>query len=656
MALAPPAPRAVIAVTGLGAVSALGTGVDAILSAMIEGRDGISTMTRFDVTPLHPVHFAGWLREPWERGEAASLDAWARLAAREAWRDAGLTSGDVAPERIAVVSGTTLGEEGALAASADAVAAEIGARGPRWTISTACASSANAIGLGRDLIEHGDADVVIAGGAEKLVIQIVAGFAALGVLGEDKCAPFGEQRGTTLGEGAGFVVLERFGVRSVRARAFMLGYALSSDGWHETTPDPRGEGVARATTWCLRDAGLSSDRVDYVNAHATGTAANDDAEWRGIQKALGARSKAIPVSGSKGFLGHAQGAAGVLETIATIACMERGLVPPSARIGRGRSHGPSDTVGASGRAREGVIEVALSNSAAFAGANAIVAVGRSPHAGPNMLTRAITLDGVCAMRTERGAARDEAAIARACGDVDLRNTDPSSRFAIACVTGALAGAGVKVRGEARERTGLFGGTGGPPRASVEEFRKSLDRGVDKASAPAFARTVAHAPLGAASCATGARGPATTVVGDGVAGLLAIAYAARWLAARDDADRIVAGGIDERAHDSLDEEGAAFVVVVAGGTGPRVLGVATAGDHDAAVAQALTSAGRSHEEVDLWLRAPSGGATSCASAYAVVDAIGAIREGARLAVVSAAGTQGAVALVIATGVVRGADAT
>lgn len=641
--------RHTIAVTGLGAISALGTGVPAILRAMIEGDDGIREMTRFDMTPLHPVRYAGWLHEPWARGEAASLDAWAQIAAREAWRDAGLDDAGIDPRRIAVVSGTTLGEEGALGRSADAVADAIGARGPRWTISTACASSANAIGLARDLIESGDADVAIAGGAEKLVIQIVAGFAALGVLGAHKCAPFGEDVGTTLGEGAGFVVLERFGARaSARPRAFVLGYGLSGDAWHETSPDPRGEGLARATMGCLRDAGIDAARVDYVNAHATGTAANDDAEWRGIQKALGARAKAIPVSASKGYLGHAQGAAGVLETIATIACMERGLVPPSARVGRGRPHGPTDTVGETGRAREGVIDVALSNSAAFGGANAVVAIGRAPHVGRAIGPRAITIDGVSWRKTEAGAARDEAALARACGDVDLRSTDPSSRFAIACVGGALVDAGVRVRGEARDRTGVFGGCGGPPRASVEEFRVSLERGIDRASAPAFARTVAHAPLGAASVALGARGPATTVVGDGVAGLLAVAYAARWLAHRDDADRIVAGGIDERAHDTLDEEGAAFVVVSAAGTGrgPRVVGVATAADEPEAMARALSDAAIDRAAVEAWSVPAATHASSFASALAVVDAVRAVREGAAFAVASASGPQGAVAIVLA----------
>jgi 3-oxoacyl-(acyl-carrier-protein) synthase len=126
--------RTPIVMTGMGAVSALGDGVAAIVRAMMEGRDGLSELTRFDMTALHPIRFAGWLREPWQRSEPASLDRWVRAAVREAWNDAGLSTESIDPERIAVVSGTTLGEEGALSRSADAAADEVGARGPRWGV------------------------------------------------------------------------------------------------------------------------------------------------------------------------------------------------------------------------------------------------------------------------------------------------------------------------------------------------------------------------------------------------------------------------------------------------------------------------------------------------------------------------------------------
>ncbi|WP_053231614.1 beta-ketoacyl-[acyl-carrier-protein] synthase family protein [Sandaracinus amylolyticus] len=641
--------RDAVVITGMGAISALGTGVSAIVDAMREGRDGLSEMERFDVRALHPIRLAGWLREPWSRGERASLDAWSRIAAREAWLDARASEAGVSASRIAVVVGTTLGDDAAITGVADAVALEVGARGPRWTISTACASSANALGLARDLILAGDADLVIAGGAEILVPEIFAGFAALGVLGEGKCAPFGEDVGTTLGEGAGFVVLERAGAREVRHHGVLLGYGLSSDAWHETSPDPRGEGLARATRACLRDAGLEPDDVEYVNAHATGTAANDDAEWRGIQRALGGRAATIPVSASKGYLGHAQGAAGVLETITTLACMRAGLVPPSARVGRGRPRGPSDTVSETGAARAGAIAIALSNSAAFGGANAVVAISSEARASRPRGSRRVSVAGVGAFVVEAGAARDDDALVRACGDVDLRGADPSCRLAIAASQRALADARVRANASSRDRIGMFAGVSAPSRASVAELRRSLERGLDRASAPAFARSVCHAPIGAASRALGARGAATTVAGDGVAGMLAIAYAARWLRDRDDADRLVAGGIDERAPDgSYDAEGACLVVLAAETGGVEIAGVATAGDVDAAIASALAEAGLDRASVPELAARGVDGAPSLGTALAFVDAVSRVREGAHAVIATASGAQGAVAIVLVRG--------
>ncbi|MCC6873080.1 MAG: hypothetical protein IT378_02135 [Sandaracinaceae bacterium] len=640
-----------VVVTGLGALSALGRGTHAILIAMREGRDALTDMERFDVRPLHPLRLAGWLRDRWERGESDALEAWTHLAAEDAWLDAGwldagrLEAGraSIDPRRIAVVCGTTLGEAAEITRVADAAARAIGARGPRLSVSTACASSANALGLGRDLLLAGDADVVLAGGAEKLNSDIFAGFAALGVLGADKCAPFGEARGTTLGEGAGFVVLEREGEREVAPRAWLLGYGLSSDAWHETSPDPRGEGLARATQSCLQDAALGASDIDYVNAHATGTAANDDAEWRGIQKGLGARASEIPISASKGFFGHAQGAAGVLETIATIACMREGLMPPSLRIGKGRLHGPPDPVPAP---RPGTIRVALSNSAAFGGANAVVAIASEPRDRAERARRGVYVLGSAAVATPAGAQRDESELARACGDVDLRGTDPSARYAIAAARSALADASLKLRGALRDRAALFTGVSGPPWASVDELHASLERGLDRASAPAFARSVANAPAGAASRAVGARGPTSTLVADGVAGLFAIAYAARWLGERDDADVAIAGGIDERRKNSTRGEGAAFAVLGREGGGARIAGVAIAASLEEAIARAL--AGPGLPRVERAHRFGGSEASSLGSALVLLDAARSVREGAPAAIATAAGPQASIAIVVVGG--------
>lgn len=633
--------RSRVVVSGVGATSALGVGVAALREAIFAGRDGIAPVTRFDVSPFAPVHLGGCVREP------GSCEAWAAAAALEAWRDAEAEALGVAPERVAVVAGTTEGEEGRIPGVARAVALAVGARGPQWTVSTACTSSANAIGLGCDLLERGEADLVVAGGAERLVAEMYAGFFRLGVLAVQPCAPFGETRGTTLGEGAGFVVLERFELRERRGWGFVNGYGLASDAWHETSPEPRGEGIARAMRGALSDAGLAPEAVGYVNAHATGTAANDDAEWRGIQKALG---HPVPISGSKSFLGHAQGAAGVLELLATLVCMREGTIPPTLRVGRGRPSGPPDPV-AGEAPRPAAIDHALSNSAAFGGANAVLCVGRAPSERAD-LGREVRVVGLGLVETAPGEARDEAALAALAEGVDLRSTDPSARLALAASIAALRDAGLRVKGALRDRAGIFAGSTRVSPASALEYRESIERGgLGRVSVAAFARLVLHAPAGAVSRLVSLRGPTTTLCDEAVAGLLAFAYAADHLARRDDADVLLAVGFDERPTDAALEEGAACLVLSATeGAGPRVRGTATAGAGriERAIDEALARAGLSRADVEAWVRPePGGGAPSLRSARSAIDAARAIREGARVAVAAGDGPSASCAIVLAS---------
>lgn len=549
-----------VAIVGLGAVSALGASVPALRDALFEGRHGIGPITRFDVSPFAPVRLGGCVAL-----EGSCFD-WAARAAKEAWADA--APGPVDPARVAVVAGTTEGEAHDLVGLADAVAEAVGARGPRLTISTACTSSANAIGLGADLLERGDADLVVAGGAERLFAEMLAGFFRLGVLAAEPCAPFGETRGTTLGEGAGFVVLAREGARPW---AHLHGYGLASDAWHETSPEPRGGGIARATRGALADAGWAPGDVDHVNAHATGTAANDDAEHRGLRAALGDRVDAIPITGSKGHLGHAQGAAGVLELFASLVAAREGAVPPTLRVGAGRPGGPADPVRGE-RPRPHRVSRLLASSSAFGGANVMLAVGDAPSARERGL-RPVYLAGRGRVAFAAGAPRDED---RLRADVDLRQTDPASRLALAATRAALDDAGVRVRGALRDRAGIFCGADHVSPASSAAFQASVeDLGLAKASAPAFARLVLHAPGGAVSRLLSLRGPTTTLCDPALGGLLAFAYAADHLARRDDADLLVACGWRERRSDA-EAEGASALVLTTDPGGLRVAGVAFAG--------------------------------------------------------------------------------
>jgi 3-oxoacyl-[acyl-carrier-protein] synthase II len=594
-------------ISGLGVVSAFGRGAARLWTAMAEGHEGIQPIARFDAASLG-VELAGMVADR-NAPDFADVPAW-RLcveyaidAAREAWAGAGLAGAGIAPERIALVMGTSLGDpDMPLFRMTEQVGDALGAAGPRLTISTACTSSANALGLALDLLRMGAADVVVAGGSDVLTPLTVAGFHALGVLSTARCAPFSEPPGTSLGEGAGFLILERG--ESVRRRGAaaplaVLGYGLSADAFHDTGPDPTGAGVARAMRTALDHAGLSPDQVEYVNAHGTGTLANDPAEWRAIQQVFGQRARSLPVSSSKSFLGHAQGAAGIVEAIATLVALERGMIPPTQHFTVPRPNSPADPVGQE-TPRRASCRVAMCTSSAFGGANCAVLVGRAEHAvtGPVTATaaarRPVFVEGLAALGPLaaplqelldelllRGGPRSTGGRVPAfrledvLPSADPRGIDPCSRYLTASAALALRDAGCRVRGAARDRTGLVVGVN---QVSAES-KAALDRTVEQhgyrgMSASLFSRMVLNAPVGTCSKLLGLRGPLSTITAGSAAGLVAIVYAAELLAARNDADRIVAGGVDEMSEEDARagrSEGAACAVLSATPGAPAVPG-------------------------------------------------------------------------------------
>ncbi len=320
--------RSPVVITGQGAVCALGLGLDAIWAELAAGRDGMKPIERFS-TATFSTHLGGMVPVPGTlevddaKGTRETCIRYSVLAAKEAVARAKVTFAN--PRRVALVLGTSMGSHlGGLHEGSAEVAAALGIEGPVVTVSTACSSSTNALGIGRDLLDDGLADVVLAGGADVLCPEIFAGFHALGLLSPKKCSPFSEGIGTTLGEGAGFLVLEREADALARGAPFVAcfsGYALSGDGYHATSPEPSGAGVARALRATLDDAGLRAEDIDYVNAHGTGTAANDPAEWLAISSVLGSRADQVPVSSTKSYLAHAQGAAGVLELVCSLLAL-----------------------------------------------------------------------------------------------------------------------------------------------------------------------------------------------------------------------------------------------------------------------------------------------------------------------------------------------
>jgi 3-oxoacyl-[acyl-carrier-protein] synthase II len=581
-----------IVISGLGAVSALGASSDALWAAIDEGRDGIRPIKRFStegfaVTLGAMVPGFDAVEHASQPGGRALCVDFAKAAAREAMASARLPSGvgeqaSIPAHRVALVMGTSLGDhtEGLHALTED-VGDALGALGPRITISTACSSSTNALGLGADLLEAGAADLVLAGGTDTLTPDIFAGFYALGLLSLEKCAPFSAPTGTTLGEGAGFLVLERASAARRRgAPSFgrLLGYGLSADAYHATAPDPSGGGVARAIRGALQKAGLDPAAIDYVNAHGTGTQANDPAEWRALEVVFGAHAARLPVSSTKSFLGHAQGAAGVLETIATLLAMRRGALPPTLHFKNPRPRSPADPV-AQDRPRPADVRYAVCTNSAFGGANAAVVVGaatlevpRDPASGLDLSRgvlvlgagavgpHGLELDALCRMlgSGKRLSGRvPPFRIEDVIKAADPRGLDPSSRFLSAAAARALADAGVTVRGPLRERAGLFVGLRWASPHSVDEYKASVEaRGLRHLSAPAFTRLVLNASAGACSKLLSLKGPITALTTGRGSGLVAVVYAARSLATRRDADLLIAGGLDELGEKKVPDVGAA----------------------------------------------------------------------------------------------------
>ncbi|MFE6525599.1 beta-ketoacyl-[acyl-carrier-protein] synthase family protein [Streptomyces sp. NPDC057794] len=398
------------AITGIGLVTPAGVGTKASWDRVVEGRptaahhralDGLPVTMACQVPDFDPV--ASGLAGAWQWDRYAQF---ALVATREALEQAGLTRGAWADSaRVAVIIGSgaggtatleeqhrTLIEEGPsevspmtlplglLNMAAGQVAIDIGANGPCMAPCTACAAGASAIGLGRDLIRSGLADIVVAGGAEAPVTPLyVSSFARMRALSrrldspETASRPFDADRdGFVLGEGAGVVVLEseeHARARGVTPVARVIGYGASADAHHVTSPHPEGKGAELAVRAALADAGLTGRDIGYVNAHGTSTPLNDVIEAGVIRRVAGTD---VQVSSTKGVTGHPLGAAGSIEAAFAALTVHHGVIPPSASTTEVDPRVEVDVV--HGRAREDRVEVALSNSFGFGGQNAALLI------------------------------------------------------------------------------------------------------------------------------------------------------------------------------------------------------------------------------------------------------------------------------------------
>jgi nodulation protein E len=404
------APRRV-AITGLGIICPLGLNLEETWSSLVEGRPAIGPIQSADRSTLrfqNGAEVRGF--DPlkhFEGGRDAYLDRFAQfsvVAAREAIRDSGIEITPQLGERTAIVCGTAVGGQGALEtgfedlyvkgrgrvhpltipktmtnAGASQISMDLHLSGPTFTISTACSSSNHAIGQAFRLVRDGDADLAVAGGSEApFTIGLLRAWEAMRVIAPDTCRPFSkDRRGMILGEGGAMMILEPLEAakaRGAKIYAEICGSGMTSDAHHLTQPTV--DGPARAMRAALREAGLQPEQIGYINAHGTGTPGNDPVETRAIRETFGAHADRLAVSSTKSMHGHALGAAGALEAIATVLAIHRGILPPTANYNEKDPECDLDYIPKQSRPCQ--VEAALSNSFAFGGLNAVVAFRAVP--------------------------------------------------------------------------------------------------------------------------------------------------------------------------------------------------------------------------------------------------------------------------------------
>ena len=411
-----------VVVTGLGALTPVGNTADEFWSALTQGKSGIGPITKFDASEKHDngeykfvTRIAGEVRNFDElkyvdKKDARRLDLYLKYAmacAVMAVEDSGLDTATVEGTRFGVLIGsgiggisslleahTTLKDKGPdrvspffipmliINMASGLVSMRFGAKGPNSAVVTACATGNHAIGDAFRLIQRGDADVMIAGGAEAIVVPLtIAGFCSMKAMStrndepEKASRPFDAGRdGFVCGEGAGILLLESLEHarrRDARIYGEIVGYGMTGDAHHMTAPDPEGDGAARAMAGALRDAGLSPADVGYINAHGTSTPYNDKFETLAIKRVFGEHASRLAVSSTKSMTGHLLGAAGGIEAIATVLALHHGVLPPTINYETPDPDCDLDYV--PNQARKQAVENALSNAFGFGGTNATLA-------------------------------------------------------------------------------------------------------------------------------------------------------------------------------------------------------------------------------------------------------------------------------------------
>ena len=400
-----------VAITGVGAISALGPNVAEFAHALNQGRSGIAPIESTDASQLrfqNGAEVKGYSHTPYfDDRRADFMDRFAQfavIAAREAVADSGVAWTPELRETAAIITGSCVGGQNTedigfhevyklghnrvhpltipktmANAGASHISMEFGITGPSFTISTACSSAAHAIGQAYWMVRSGATGLAITGGSEApFSFGILKAWEAMRVVSPETCRPFSkDRRGMILGEGSAMLVLEPWDAaraRGARIHAEIVGFGMSADAGHITQPSA--EGAARAMRSALRDASLAPEQIAYINAHGTATPANDPTETAAIRAVFGAHAGRLAVSSTKSMHGHALGASAALECLATVLALRDGILPPTANYSQPDPECDLDVI--PNHARAAQVEYALSNSFAFGGLNAVLVLRAAP--------------------------------------------------------------------------------------------------------------------------------------------------------------------------------------------------------------------------------------------------------------------------------------
>ncbi|AHD04759.1 beta-ketoacyl-[acyl-carrier-protein] synthase family protein [Paenibacillus larvae] len=580
-----------IVVTGMGIICPNGKNLDEFWERVKAGKSGIKVVNNIDMSDML-TNLGGEIadfnpEDYFSEEELKEMDRCGQLgvvAAREAVKHANLQMESLNPYRVGISLGTSLGgmlsgeefheqwlKKGIQHADeallykylihtpCDNITRALGMKGPKMVISNACAAGTNSIGYALDIIRNDKADVMITGGVDPLSRLSLSGFNSLQALIPTPPSPYSKSNGIVIGEGAAILVLEKLEhalERGASILAEVLDYDLSSDAYHQTAPDPGGEGALRSMQGALRKANVESNVISYINGHGTGTPANDMAEPKAILSLIG--DNKIPVSSTKSMIGHMLGAGGAAEAVTSILAIQHGFLPPTINFDIESQKFDLDFVPNEGR--DGHLDYVLSNSFAFGGNNASILFRKYQDGKERRVekpAKKVVITGIgalagnaanleevkeCLLQGKSGVSTIEKweAESSSClkaGQIPelnfrkmihpnlLRKMDTISRNAVVSAKMALEHGKLKIDRDNREKIGIIFATSTGPIETVESFNRIIiQEGVKSANAKLFPNTVMNAAAGHISLNFKVKGPTSTVSCGNVSGISALYYA------------------------------------------------------------------------------------------------------------------------------------